>query len=60
MKKKSLWIVISLMLIAAFVFTACQPAPVEEKPAEEEAVAEDTTEEEAAAEGGLQIPDVEE
>jgi basic membrane protein A len=61
MRKKSLWLVISLMLVAAFVFTACQPAPAEEMPAEEEALAEDTTEEEAApAEGGLQIPDIEE
>ena len=61
MRKKSLWLVISLMLVAAFVFTACQPAPADEMPAEEEAVAEETTEEEAApAEGGLQIPDIEE
>jgi basic membrane protein A len=55
MRKKSLWLVISLMLIAAFMFTACQPAPAEE-PAEE-AMAE---EEAAPAEGGLQIPDTEE
>ena len=61
MRKKSLWLVISLMLVAAFVFTACQPAPAEEMPAEEEVMAEETTEEEAApAEGGLQIPDIEE
>jgi basic membrane protein A len=50
MRKKSLWLLISLMLIAAFVFTACQPAPAEEAPAEEA----------APAEGGLQIPDIEE
>jgi len=62
MRKKSLWLVISLMLIAAFVFTACQPAPVEEAPKEEEAVAEEVeeAEEEEEAEGGLQIPDIEE
>lgn len=59
MKKKSLWLVISLMLIAAFVFTACQPAPTDVEPADE-VVAEDTTEEEAAPEVGLQIPDIEE
>jgi basic membrane protein A len=59
MKKKSLWLVISLMLIAAFVFTACQPAPADVEPADE-VVAEDTTEEEAAPEVGLQIPDIEE
>ncbi len=53
MRKKSLWLIISLMLIASFVFTACQPAPAEE-PMEEEAMVE---EEEAPAEGGLQIPD---
>ena len=29
MKKKSLWLVISLMLIAAFAITACQPATEE-------------------------------
>ena len=45
MKKKSLWLVISLVLISAFVFTACQPAPVEEAPAVEEA--EEVVEEEA-------------
>ncbi|NQS91829.1 MAG: BMP family ABC transporter substrate-binding protein [Chloroflexi bacterium] len=56
MRKKSLWLVISLMLIAAFVFTACQPAPAADVPAEEEAVAEEAP----AAEGGLQIPDIEE
>jgi basic membrane protein A len=63
MRKKSLWLVISLMLIAAFVFTACQPAPVEEAPKEEEAVVEEEmeeAEEEEEAEGGLQIPDIEE
>jgi len=64
MKKKTLWLVISLMLVAAFVFTACQPAPAEEKPAEEAVVEEEAEaeeEEEApAAEGGLQIPDIEE
>jgi simple sugar transport system substrate-binding protein len=38
MRKKYIWIVISLMLIAAFVFTACQPAPVEEVAKEEEFV----------------------
>jgi basic membrane protein A len=59
MRKKSLWFVISLMLIAAFVFTACQPAPAEEMPAEEETMAEEA-EEEPVAEGGLQIPDAEE
>ena len=61
MQKKSLWLVISLMLIAAFVFTACQPAPAADAPAEE-AVAEkvEEAEEAPAAEGGLQIPDVEE
>jgi basic membrane protein A len=61
MRKKSLWLVISLMLIAAFMFTACQPAPAEEAPAEEGAPAEEAPAEEAApAEGGLQIPDTEE
>ncbi|MEN8173884.1 MAG: extracellular solute-binding protein, partial [Chloroflexota bacterium] len=40
MRKKSLWLVISLMLIAAFVFTACQQAPAEEAPEAEEAVVE--------------------
>ena len=68
MKKKNLWLVISMLLIASFVFTACQTAPVEE-PAEEaaeEAVVEEEAEEaaeeeaEPAAEGGLQIPDIEE
>lgn len=48
MRKKSLWLVISLMLMAAFVFTACQPAPAEE-PAEVEE-AEEVMEEEAEAE----------
>ena len=43
MRKKSLWLVISLMLIAAFVFTACQPAPAEEMPKDEEAMAEEET-----------------
>lgn len=51
MKKKSLWLVLSLMLIAAFVFTACQPAPAEVEPVADEVVAEDTgVEEEAEAE----------
>ncbi len=59
MRKKSLWLVVSLMVIAAFVFTACQPAPATEAPKEEEAVVEEEMEEEEA-EGGLQIPDVEE
>jgi basic membrane protein A len=58
MRKKSLWLVIGLMLIAALVFTACQPAPAEDTPQEEEAVVEEV-EEEPAAEGGLQIPDIE-
>jgi basic membrane protein A len=58
MRKKSLWLMVSLMVIAAFVFTACQPAPAEEAPQEEEAVVEEVEEE--AAEGGLQIPDIEE
>jgi basic membrane protein A len=67
MRKKSLWLIISLMLIASFVFTACQPAPAEEMPKEEEGMAEEehmeeeeaeAEEEEAPAEeGGLQIPD---
>jgi basic membrane lipoprotein Med (substrate-binding protein (PBP1-ABC) superfamily) len=69
MRKKSLWFVLSMVLIAAFVFTACQPAPAEEAPAAgEEAVAEEVMEEEAPAEeeaapaeeGGLQIPEIEE
>ncbi len=63
MRKKSLWLVISLVLISAFVFTACQPAPAAEAPVAEEAeevVEEEAEEEEAAAEGGLQIPDAEE
>jgi basic membrane protein A len=63
MRKKSLWLVISLMLIAAFVFTACQPAPADEPSDEtdaEEVVDEETEEEEEVAEGGLQIPDIEE
>ncbi len=63
MRKKSLWLVISLMLIAAFVFTACQPAPAEEAPVAEEAeevMEEEAEEEEAVAEGGLQIPEAEE
>ncbi len=65
MRKKNLWLVISLVLIAAFVFTACQPAPAEEAPVAEEAeeaeeVVEEEAEEEAAADGGLQIPDAEE
>ncbi|MCK5794293.1 MAG: hypothetical protein KAH12_06290, partial [Anaerolineales bacterium] len=60
MRKKSIWLVISLVLIAAFVFTACQPAPADEAPVAEEAeeVMEEEAEEaeeEAAAEGGLQI-----
>ena len=50
MKKKSLWLVISLMLIAAFVFTACQPAPAEVEPAEEVVVEEAEEEEEAVVE----------
>jgi len=45
MKKKTLWLVISLMLIAAFVFTACQPAPAEVEPAEEVVVEEAVIEE---------------
>lgn len=53
MRKKSLWLLVSLMLIAAFVFTACQPTPATEAPKEEEAVVE-----EEAAEGGLQIPEI--
>lgn len=57
MRKKSLWLLVSLMLIAAFVFTACQPAPATEAPKEEEAVVEEEMEEEAA-EGGLQIPEI--
>ncbi|MCJ7733455.1 MAG: BMP family ABC transporter substrate-binding protein [Anaerolineales bacterium] len=69
MRKKSLLFVISLMLIAAFVFTACQPAPAEEAPVAEEAEAEEVMEEAeaeeaeeapAAEEGGLQIPEIEE
>jgi basic membrane protein A len=55
--------VISLVLIAAFVFTACQPAPVEEEPMEEEVMVEEEEEEEEeepAAVGGLQIPEIEE
>jgi len=71
MRKKSLWLVISLVLISAFVFTACQPAPTEEAPMaeeaeeveevmEEEAEVEEAEEEEAASDGGLQIPDAEE
>ena len=59
MKKKTLWLVISLMLIAAFAFTACQPAPAEVEPAEE-VVVEEVEEEEEVEEGGLQIPDIEE
>jgi basic membrane protein A len=58
MRKKSLWLVISLVLISAFVFTACQPAPADEAPAADEA--EEVMEEEAATDGGLQIPDAEE
>ena len=50
MNKKSLWLVISLMLIAAFVFTACQPAPAEVEPAEEVVVEEAEEEEEAVVE----------
>ena len=64
MRKKSLWLVISLMLIAAFVFTACQPAPAEEAPVAEEAEAEEVVEAEAEAEAedlgvGYQIPTIE-
>ena len=59
MKKKTLWLVISLMLMAAFIFTACQPAPAEVEPAEE-VVVEEVEEEEEVEEGGLQIPDIEE
>ncbi len=47
MRKKSLWLVISLMLIAAFVFTACQPAPAEEMPKDEEVMVEESQEEES-------------
>ena len=48
MRKKSIWLVISLVLISAFVFTACQPAPAEEAPMAEEAEeAEEVMEEEA-------------
>lgn len=64
MRKKSIWLVVSLMLIAAFVFTACQPAPAEEAPEADEAEEvmeeeemEEAEEEEAASEGGLQVPD---
>ncbi len=67
MRKKSLWLVISLMLIAAFVFTACQPAPAEEpmeaEQGEQAEEAVEMEEEEAAPaeeEGGLQIPEIEE
>ena len=56
MKKKSLWIVISLMLIAAFVFTACQPAPAEEAPVAEEAEAEEVVEAEAEVEEAEEPP----
>jgi simple sugar transport system substrate-binding protein len=49
MKKKSLWLVISLILVAAFMFTACQPAPAEEKPAEEAVVEEEAEAEEEPA-----------
>ena len=65
MRKKSIWLVISLVLIAAFVFTACQPAPADEAPVAEEAeeaeavVEEEAEEEEAAAEGTYQIPAIE-
>jgi len=45
MKKKTLWLVISLMLMAAFIFTACQPAPAEVEPAEEVVVEEAVVEE---------------
>jgi simple sugar transport system substrate-binding protein len=48
MRKKSLWLVISLMLIAAFVFTACQPAPAEEP--SEDMDGEEVVEEEEADE----------
>lgn len=58
MRKKSLWLVISLMLILAFVFTACQSTPAEDTPVEEPEGEEVV--EEPVDEGSLQIPDIEE
>lgn len=58
MRKKSLWLVISLMLIAAFVFTACQPAPTDEP--SEEMEGEEVVEEEEEAEEAEEVTTTEE
>lgn len=63
MKKKNLWLVISLLIVVVFAFTACQSTPAPEEPAEEEVMEETTEEEEPAEEaesGGYQIPAIQE
>ncbi len=67
MKKKTLWLVISLMLMAAFIFTACQPAPAEVEPAEEVVVEEepvlegaDEAAEETSEDSGEEVVEAEE
>jgi basic membrane protein A len=44
MRKKNLWLIISILLVAAFAFSACQQAPETEAPTEE--VMEEAPEEE--------------
>ncbi len=55
MNKKTLWFVISILLIASFAFTACQPEPPAEEPAAEEAEEAEAEEEEAMEEEKLTV-----
>lgn len=55
MKKKTLWFVISILLIASFAFTACQSEPPAEEPAAEEAEEAEAEEEEAMEEEKLTV-----
>ncbi|MBI9046538.1 MAG: BMP family ABC transporter substrate-binding protein [Anaerolineaceae bacterium] len=57
MKRRNLFIFLSVLLALTFLFTACKPAAVEE-PAAEEPVAEEPAAEEPAEEGSMQIPEV--
>jgi basic membrane protein A len=58
MKKKTLWQLFTLLLVAVFVLAGCRVTETAEPAAEEEAVEEEA--EEAEEEGGYQIPSVEE
>jgi basic membrane protein A len=61
MKKKTLWQLFTLLLVAVFVLAGCRVTETAEPAAEEEAVEEEAEEaEEAEEEGGYQIPSVEE